>query len=176
MVEKLYFKEDTTMEENEMGNVGMRLTDTINEVIDSFSAAEEGSNNRKQDIEALEKFYKLRIEENKAGDELYNNQERRNLEKEANEKRLELDLQMHKDNMQLEFERLAMDRESKRKELEMCEAQAQLETKKLWIDIAKSGVTLGAWVLMSYKVMKFEETGTIRSKAFAGVIPKLKFW
>ena len=176
MVEKLYFKEDTTMYEEQMGNVGMKLNDTINDVMDSFKEAEEGSDNRKQDIEALEKFYKLRIEENKAGDEFYNNQERRNMEKEANEKRLELDLQMHKDKMQLEFERLEMDREAQKKDLEMREAQAQLETKKLWMDIAKSGAALGAWVLMSYKVMKFEETGTIRSKAFAGVIPKLKFW
>lgn len=176
MVEKLYFKEDTTMDEEQMGNVGMKLNDTINDVMDSFKEAEEGSNNRKQDIEALEKFYKLRIEEIKAGDEFYNNQERRKLEKETNEKRLELDLQMHKDKMQLELERLEMDREAQKKDLEMRETQAQLETKKLWMDIAKSGVALGAWVLMSYKVMKFEETGTIRSKAFAGVIPKLKFW
>lgn len=87
-------------------------------------------NNRKQDIEALERFYKLRIEENKAGDEFYNNQERRKLELEANEKRLELDLQMHKDKMQLEFERLEMDREAQKKDLEFKEAQAKAETQR----------------------------------------------
>ena len=164
------------MDEEQMVNVGMRLNDTINDIMDSLREADDGSNIRKQDIDALEKFYKLRIEENKAGDEFYNNQERRNMENDVNKKRLELELQMHKDKMQLEFERLAMDRNSQKKELEIRETQAQLETKKLWLDIAKSGAALGAWILMSYKVMKFEETGTIRSKAFAGVIPKLKFW
>lgn len=164
------------MDEENMVNVGTRLTDTINNVIDSFNEAEEGSNNRKQDIEALERFYKLRIEENKAGDEFYNNQERRKLEQEANEKRLELDLQMHKEKMQLEFERLEMDREAQEKDLEFKEAQEKAETQRTWVDIGKSALALGAWVLMSYKVMKFEETGSIRSKAFTGTIPKLKFW
>lgn len=44
MIEKLYSERRIRkMDEENMVNVGMRLTDTINNVIDRFNEAEEGS-------------------------------------------------------------------------------------------------------------------------------------
>ncbi len=135
-----------------------------------------GGTKRKQAIDAFERFYKLRIEETKAADEYFNNQERRDLDREFQQKRLDMELQMHEEKMQLEKERLEMDASNSQKDIEVRQAQAEVETKKMWVDTIVKGITLGAWIAMSLKVMKFEETGSIRSKAFTGTIPKLKFW
>lgn len=137
---------------------------------------EVGSQQRKQAIDAFEKFYKLRIEENKAADDNFNNNVRQKLDKELQEKRLELELKMHEDKMQIERERLELEKNNSQKDVELQEKQVKDETKRFLIDTLVKGVTLGAWIAMSLKVMKFEETGSIRTKAFTGTIPKLKFW
>lgn len=137
---------------------------------------EVGSQKRKQAIDAFEKFYKLRIEENKAADDNFNNNVRQKLDKELQEKRLELELKMHEDKMQIERERLELEKNNSQKDVELQEKQAKDETKRFLIDTIVKGVTLGTWIAMSLKVMNFEETGSIRSKAFTGTIPKLKFW
>lgn len=46
------------------------------------------------------------------------------------------------------------------------------EKNKLYADLAKAAVFTASWVFMSLKVMKFEETGTIRSKAWPN-LPKI---
>lgn len=160
------------MAENYEVNVNQMLNDTIvteNVHLEEFDV---GSDSRKQAIEALEKFYKLRIEENKACDEVYKNQENRKMELQMHTEKLELE----KAKYQLEVERLAMEKGNRVLDEEERKAQAKTEKLRLGVDIGKSVLALGAWVLMSYKVMKFEETGSIRSKAFTGTIPKLKFW
>lgn len=163
-----------------MENENRDVRDILNEAIvsenENVQSGDIGGNERKQAIDAFERFYKLRIEENKAGDEYYNNQERRELDREFQEKRLEFEMQMHQDKMQVERERLELDKANSQKDVDIQESQAKVENKKMWVDTIVKGVTLGAWIAMSLKVMKFEETGSIRSKAFTGTIPKLKFW
>ena len=140
------------MEEKEVVNVGELLNETIvEEIYNLGSLAPDG---RKQAIEGIERLYKLRIEENKAVDDLYNNEQR----------------------IKMETERLETERQNMAKDIEIKEEQLKSEKKKMWMEIGCRGVAVAAWVLMSYKVMKFEETGSIRSKAFTGTTPKLKFW
>ena len=164
------------MEEKELEvvNVGGLLNDTIiREIYNLYELAPE---QKKQAINDIVQLYKLRIEENKAVDDFFNDEQRRNMEKETQEGRHTLELQMHRDKMKLEFERLEMERINMEKDIEVKESQAKTEKHKMWLEIGSRGLAIGAWVLMSYKVMKFEETGSIRSKAFTGTLPKLKFW
>lgn len=69
-----------------------------------------------------------------------------------------------------------MDRKLRQKEIEEQKTANKVEKMKTWVDVGKAGVALAAWLVVSFTVMKFEETGSIRTKAFTGTIPKLKFW
>lgn len=68
------------------------------------------------------------------------------------------------------------DRELRRTEIEEQRNINKAENWKTWVEVGKSGVALAAYLVVSFTVMKFEETGSIRTKAFTGTIPKLKFW
>lgn len=69
-----------------------------------------------------------------------------------------------------------MDRKLRQKEIEEQKTANKVEKMKTWVDVGKAGVALAAWLVVSFTVMKFEETGSIRTKAFTGTIPKFKFW
>ena len=162
------------MEEKEVVNVGELLNETIIGEIDNLVEAE--PEQRKQLIDGIDRLYKLRIEENKAVDDFYNNEQRRNMEKTIQEGRNELDLQMHQDKMKLEFERLELERLNIAKDIEVKEAQVKTEKKKMWLGVICQGVVVAAWLSVNYGVMNIEKTGSIRSKAFSANLPKLKFW
>ena len=68
------------------------------------------------------------------------------------------------------------DRKLKQSEIEEQKKLNKTEKAKTWIEVGKAGLALAAWVIVTFSVMKFEETGSIRSKAFTGTIPKMKFW
>lgn len=68
------------------------------------------------------------------------------------------------------------DRKLRQIEIEEQRALSKSENWKTWIEVGKAGAALTAWIFVSFAVMRFEETGSIRTKAFAGTIPKLKFW
>ena len=68
------------------------------------------------------------------------------------------------------------DRKLKQSEIEEQKKLNKTEKAKTWIEVGKAGLALSAWVIVTFSVMKFEETGSIRSKAFTGTIPKMKFW
>jgi len=68
------------------------------------------------------------------------------------------------------------DRELRRTEIEEQRAINKAENWKTWVEVGKAGLALTAYLVVSFTVMKFEETGSIRTKAFTGTIPKLKFW
>lgn len=68
------------------------------------------------------------------------------------------------------------DRKLKQSEIEEQKKLNKTEKAKTWIEVGKAGLALTAWVIVTFSVMKFEETGSIRSKAFTGTIPKMKFW
>lgn len=59
------------------------------------------------------------------------------------------------------------------KETELKESQGKREERKIWIELGCTGAGLLAWILMNFKVMHFEQTGVIRSKAFQGTLPKI---
>ena len=162
------------MEETEVVNVGELLNETIIEDISNLGEID--FEMRKQAIDEIERLYKLRIEENKAVDNYYNEEQRRKLETEVQAKRLEAELEMHRDKMRLEFERLETERQFQEKDIEIKTKQAKIEKQKMWADVASKGVIVGAYMLISYGVMNLEKTGSIRSKAFSSTIPKLKFW
>lgn len=162
------------MEETKVLNAGELLNEMIIEDINTLGDID--FDMRKQAIDEIERLYKLRIEENKALDNYYNEEQRRKLETETQAKRLEAELEMHRDKMKLEFERLESERLMQEKDIEIKAKQAKIEKQKMWADIASKGVIVGAYMLISYGVMNLEKTGSIRSKAFSNTIPKLKFW
>lgn len=168
------------MEKQEEEVLVVNVFDMLNETIFNENEHVEelavGTNERKQAIDALEKFYKLRIEESKVLNEQYNSDQKFEMEKEFQQKRLELEQKMHEDKMKLEYERFEMEKLNHENEMELKKAQTKAENKRLWIELGKAGAALLAWFAVTNKVMKFEETGTIRSKAFPGTLPKLKFW
>ena len=161
------------MEEQEVLNVGDLLNGTIvNEINNVNEERDPGA--RKHVIDGIEKLYKLRIEESKAADDFYNNEKRRNMEKETQDSRNALELEIHRDKMKIEAERLKLEKENMEQDIEIKRDQAKTEKKKMWLDIGTKTIAVAAWLIVSYKVMHVEEFGSVRSKAFSGKIPK--FW
>ena len=126
-----------------------------------LSSEEIGSEGRKQVADLMTTLYKLRIEEGQEWDNYSDAQAKTELEKAK---------------LELEKDRLALDKKSKEKELEAANKATKTETIRIWTDVGKTAISIAAWAIMSMKVMKFEETGTIRSKAFSGTIPILRFF
>ena len=163
-------------ENNEMVDVKQMLENTIvheNELLSQFDI---GSNERKQIMDAFERLYKIRLEETKATDEYFNNEEKRNAEKEIQLERLKQELDMHKDKMRIEEARLKQDKENSEKDLEMRKAQLKAENMRSYLELVKAGVGVSLWAAMSFAIVRLEATGSMRSKAFTGTIPKFKFW
>lgn len=157
-------------EQEEVVIVGDLLDNTIIGEINNIK--EKDPDKRKQIIEGLEKLYKLRIEENRISTECYNNDQNREMERADRDRKYELDLQ----KLKLETARMEAECLNMEKDIDVKAAQAKTEKHKMWLDIGSRGVAIAVWVVVSFKVMKFEETGSIRSKAFTGTMPKLKFW
>lgn len=127
---------------------------------------------KKAKLNEIETLYKIKIDELKVYDLSYDNEQKRIMDKAEQQRRYELDLQ----KIKLEAERLEADRLHMEQELNLNKSQAASEKHRMWLEIGSRGIAIGAWMYMSFKVMKFEEVGTIRSKAFLGTLPKLKFW
>lgn len=85
-------------------------------------------------------------------------------------------LRIQQDSERLEFEKKEAKHKRKR-EAESEEHAAKESRKERIFDGIKTGMLIGANILLSAKVMKFEETGTIRSKAWPGNIklPTVRF-
>lgn len=96
--------------------------------------------------------YKLKLDEKKA-------------ETEADIKRRQLESETETTKQQLEL---------KKRELTLKYAEIKASEKRIVVDCIKEGVTLAAWIGMSFAVMNFEKTGAIMSKAFTGIFPKTK--
>lgn len=153
------------MENNVEVDVRGLLDSTIISECNMLAGMEIGNENRKLCIDAIEKLNRVRIEEAKILNEFYVNNEKRLAEQEFEQRRIEL-----------EERRLDMEEQNQQRELELKEEQLKAEKQRAWIDLAKAGGTLAAWLSVTFAVMKFEETGSIRSKAFLGTIPKIKLW
>ena len=151
------------MEEMKEVNVEVLLNERIIEDItelDELSPSE-----RKERIENIERLHKLKIEEIKVADSLYNEEQRRKADADALEKRLEADK-----------ERLESDMQNQAKENEIKEKQLKVEKQKMWLDNGMKLLSVTVWTFVTVAVVIYEKENTIRSKAFTGTAPKLKFW
>ena len=125
------------------------LNEEIADEIKALSELEAGSNEKSAAIEDLTKLYKLRIEENKSSwdaDDKYN---RRIMDEKSNDK----------------------DDEIKQKQLE---EQVKDRYFKVGIAAAELMIPLMFYGIWMNKGFKFEETGTITSSTFKGLINRFK--
>ena len=125
------------------------LNEEIADEIKALSELEAGSNEKSAAIEDLTKLYKLRIEENKSSwdaDDKYN---RRIMDEKSNDK----------------------DDEIKQKQLE---EQVKDRYFKVGIAAAKLMIPLMFYGIWMNKGFKFEETGTITSSTFKGLINRFR--
>ena len=125
------------------------LNEEIADEIKALSELEAGSNEKSAAIEDLTKLYKLRIEENKSSwdaDDKYN---RRIMDEKSNDK----------------------DDEIKQKQLE---EQVKGRYFKVGIAAAELMIPLMFYGIWMNKGFKFEETGTITSSTFKGLINRFK--
>jgi hypothetical protein len=137
--------------ENEMEEktIDELLNEEIADEIKALSELEAGSNEKSAAIEDLTKLYKLRIEENKSSwdaDDKYN---RRIMDEKSNDK----------------------DDEIKQKQLE---EQVKDRYFKVGIAAAELMIPLMFYGIWMNKGFKFEETGTITSSTFKGLINRFK--
>lgn len=125
------------------------LNEEIADEIKALSELEAGSNEKSTAIEDLTKLYKLRIEENKSSwdaDDKYN---RRIMDEKSNDK----------------------DDEIKQKQLE---EQVKDRYFKVGIAAAELMIPLMFYGIWMNKGFKFEETGTITSSTFKGLINRFR--
>ena len=125
------------------------LNEEIADEIKALSELEAGSNEKSAAIEDLTKLYKSRIEENKSSwdaDDKYN---RRIMDEKSNDK----------------------DDEIKQKQLE---EQVKDRYFKVGIAAAELMIPLMFYGIWMNKGFKFEETGTITSSTFKGLINRFK--
>ena len=125
------------------------LNEEIADEIKALFELEAGSNEKSAAIEDLTKLYKLRIEENKSSwdaDDKYN---RRIMDEKSNDK----------------------DDEIKQKQLE---EQVKDRYFKVGIAAAELMIPLMFYGIWMNKGFKFEETGTITSSTFKGLINRFK--
>lgn len=125
------------------------LNEEIADEIKALSELEAGSNEKTAAIEDLTKLYKLRIEENKSSwdaDDKYN---RRIMDEKSNDKADEI----------------------KQKQLE---EQIKDRYFKVGIAAAELMIPLMFYGIWMNKGFKFEETGTITSSTFKGLINRFK--
>lgn len=125
------------------------LNEEIADEIKALSELEAGSDEKSAAIEDLTKLYKLRIEENKSSwdaDDKYN---RRIMDEKSNDK----------------------DDEIKQKQLE---EQVKDRYFKIGIAAAELMIPLMFYGIWMNKGFKFEETGTITSSTFKGLINRFK--
>ncbi len=125
------------------------LNEEIADEIKALSELEAGSNEKSAAIEDLTKLYKLRIEENKSSwdaDDKYN---RRIMDEKSNDK----------------------DDEIKQKQLE---EQVKDRYFKVGIAAAELMIPLMFYGIWMNKGFKFEETGTITSSTFKGLINRFR--
>lgn len=77
------------------------------------------------------------------------------------------------------FYKLRADEELALKEFALKEKQADSSKKQGWVKIVVDGgvavLSVGAYVLLMMKGFKFEETGSVSSTFFRGVLQKFKF-
>lgn len=138
------------MDEDEVLEVDVSdlMCQTMVDAMEELKNYNIGSEGRKQLYDYLISANKIRVEENKAGDELL--------------------------KLELERERLEVEKEAQARDQEFREKQLNSDKKKILVEVGKSLAFVAAWFGMNILVMRFEEHGTIRSKAFAGTIPKTK--
>ena len=125
------------------------LNEEIADEINALSELEAGSNEKSAAIEDLTKLYKLRIEENKSSwdaDDKYN---RRIMDEKSNDK----------------------DDEIKQKQLE---EQVKDRYFKVGIAAAELMIPLMFYGIWMNRGFKFEETGTITSSTFKGLINRFR--
>lgn len=125
------------------------LNEEIADEIKALSELEAGSNEKSAAIEDLTKLYKLRIEENKSSwdaDDKYN---RRIMDEKSNDK----------------------DDEIKQKQLE---EQVKDRYFKVGIAAAELMIPLMFYGIWMNRGFKFEETGTITSSTFKGLINRFR--
>jgi hypothetical protein len=137
--------------ENEMEEktIDELLNEEIADEIKALSELEAGSNEKSAAIEDLTKLYKLRIEENKSSwdaDDKYN---RRIMDEKSNDK----------------------DDEIKQKQLE---EQVKDRYFKVGIAAAELMIPLMFYGIWMNRGFKFEETGTITSSTFKGLINRFR--
>ena len=163
-------------DEEKIVNVKQMLEETIIRENELLSGLDIGSPERKQAMDAFERLYKLRLEETKAGDEFYNNEEKRKAEMKNQEERLKLEEAMHNDKMHMEERKLNQDKEISDEDVKLRKIQMKDENKRNYLELGKAAAGVTLWAAMSFALIRLEATGSMRSKAFTGTIPKFKFW
>ena len=128
-------------------DVNELLEEEIVKGFEQLNDLEVGTKEHKEMADYINQLCKTRNEANKISYEYYDKDERRTMDKELRDKDIELK------NIQIKNDEL-----------------------RIWIELGTGAAGLLAWIFMNMKVMKFEETGTIRSKAFGGTFPKFNFW
>ena len=114
-----------------------KLEETIVSCFDELDSSESGTEKRSKQIEDLQKLYRLKLEEDKQASESLNKAADRGAESE----RLEQENALKKEEMHVLRE-------------------------KGWIELGKVAAGLLGNGIFIRRIMKFEETGTIASKAF----------
>jgi hypothetical protein len=132
---------------------GMTALETvINQNLDDLSALAYNDKDREKLAKETVELYRVKNEETKNDNTYWENKDRLEQERKLQEKEQEL----------------------KAQEMELKANEISQRKKQSWLDAGIKAVSLIAGIGMSFAVMKFEETGTIRSKAWPG-FPKMKF-
>lgn len=126
------------------------LNETIGNDLEDLKGFEVGSDEREALVNEIKELYRIQIEEYKAEVEAWDKDELRRIAEEKKESEEKIRLE-----------------------------QTKTELKRSGIDAAKAIVIgIGSGILsnrMMKALLKFEETGTVTSKAFR-LIPMIKFW
>lgn len=175
-----------------METISEMLGNAISNGFSEASGQDIGPDSYDEAIKAINILYKLRIDESKVEYENTNKAFSLDLEKQKLESELELKkAELKLREKELEFKERQMineryqfdaeiaqknnDRLLREKEINVRKAQVDNEATRLGVEVIKTIAGITAFGLGIRSILKFEETGTITSKAF-GMIPKVKFW
>lgn len=118
-----------------------KLEETIEKCFDELETSEAGSEKRSNQVEDIRKLYQLKLEEDKQTSDMMNKAADRGAES----------------------ERLEQENALKKEEIRVLREKGWIEGGKV---ILNSGLILLGNAVAMRKIMKFEETGTIATKAF----------
>ena len=141
-------------------NISEQLDDVIEKRLKEFDYYDLDSENTKQAVEAIEKLYKLKIEERKVEGELYEKQKTR-----ENEER-KVEGELYEKQKTRENEEDVKNKELREKRIDRWVNGA--------ITVASTAASLVFYGIWMNKGFKFEETGSFTSTTFKGLFNRFR--